>query len=187
MWALLTPAATAQSSPPPAPAPDSAPEASSKTADPLQRPVQPGFQAGRSTEIVAERNETTKFFRNPDGSKSAHIANGPVHYKDPAGAWADIDNTLAPDPARPGVVHNRANAWSATFAPLPEGVTVSGEDGPVRVSPAGAAAVAPVVEPGGTSVVYPEAWPGVVPSGWARTGRRSGRTGVVPPTDLVAP
>lgn len=59
------------------------------------------------------------------------------------------------------MVRNRANAWSATFAPLPEGVTVTGEDGPVRVSPAGAAAVAPVVEPGGTAVVYPEVWPGV--------------------------
>lgn len=109
---------------------------------------------------MAERNETTKFFRNPDGSKNAQIANGPVHFKDAAGAWADIDNTLAPDPARPGVVRNRAN-WSVTFAPLPEGVTVTGDDGPVRLAPAGPAAVAPVVEPGGTAVVYPEAWPGV--------------------------
>lgn len=102
-----------------------------------------------------------KVFANPDGTRTRRISTQPVHFKDPKGAWADIDNTLVGDDSRPGVLRNRANAWTVRFAPLPAGMTVETNDATVELSPKGAAQVAPEVEPGGNAVIYRDAWPGV--------------------------
>ena len=145
------------SPPPPPKAPTSPP---GPVSQPAKKPVE-GFVAGRSSEVVAERSEQTKVFANPDGSRSARIFTEPVHYRDAGGRWQDIDNSVVADPAQPGTLRSRANSWTARFAPLPEGITVDTEEGPFQLSPRGAAAVAPEVEPSGDAVIYRQAWPGV--------------------------
>jgi len=45
-------------------------------------------------EIESLRNESTKHFRNMDGSYSAILYAEPVHFQDEHGVWRDIDNSL---------------------------------------------------------------------------------------------
>ncbi len=102
------------------PAPTTPP---SPVSQPPKKAVQ-GYVEGRSTEVIAERAETAKVFTNPDGTRTRRISTQPVHFKDPKGAWADIDNAVVPDESRPAVLRNRANAWTVRFAPLPAGMSV---------------------------------------------------------------
>jgi RHS repeat-associated protein len=53
-----------------------------------------GFVPGLSTEVVSQRTADIKVFQNPDGTKTARIFSGPVHYQDPSGAWQEIDTDL---------------------------------------------------------------------------------------------
>ncbi|WP_018640715.1 DNRLRE domain-containing protein, partial [Parafrankia elaeagni] len=52
-------------------------------------------RAGR-TEMVERRTETTSVFRNPDGTFTSEISQGPVNFRDTAGTWQKIDTTLVP-------------------------------------------------------------------------------------------
>ncbi|MCK9930395.1 hypothetical protein MXD62_25060 [Frankia sp. Mgl5] len=56
-------------------------------------------QAGR-TEIVQKRTESTREFRNPDGTFTTESTTGPVRFQDEKGAWVDIDTAL--EQAEPG-------------------------------------------------------------------------------------
>jgi RHS repeat-associated protein len=49
----------------------------------------------RIGELTARRTGTTKFFRLADGRVQAEVGQIPVHYRDGAGRWQDIDTTVA--------------------------------------------------------------------------------------------
>ncbi len=82
-----------------------------------------GFDPEISTEVVAERDEFRRVFANPDGSRTVQASSMPIHYRDGAGAWQQIDNRVIDD-GRGGLV-NAANGWQVRFAPMGAGgVTV---------------------------------------------------------------
>ena len=74
-----------------------------------------------------------------------------------------IDTRVVADPSAPGNLESKANSWTAHFAPLPAGASLTTPEGAVSMSPNGSnAGVAPVVSPTSPStVVYANAWPGV--------------------------
>ena len=59
----------------------------------------PDNSTEKTTSIIGEvkelRTENTKHYRHMDGTYTAAIYPEPVHYKDSAGEWKDIDNTLS--------------------------------------------------------------------------------------------
>src|SRR5690242_3566486 len=89
---------------------------------PDQRPIE-GFVDGRSQEIVAERTQHSKSFRNPDGTTTTRISPYSMHFRGSSG-WEDIRNDIIADPQRPGGYRNAANAFAVRFAALPGGVTL---------------------------------------------------------------
>ncbi|MFJ5679831.1 DNRLRE domain-containing protein [Streptomyces sp. NPDC093097] len=48
----------------------------------------------RPIEILSERTETTTVWAQPDGTRRAEFAAGPVRFRDENGAWQDVDPTL---------------------------------------------------------------------------------------------
>jgi RHS repeat-associated protein len=122
-------------------------------------------------ELVDRRDATTEVFANPDGTERVVLHSEPVHFQ-PEGstAWEKIDSSIVADPERPGWVRNAANDWTVRFGPVGVGgvggVELTTDAGVARWSPelpAGAAAVAPVVEGQGerARVTYGGVWPGV--------------------------
>lgn len=71
------------------------------------------------SEEISLRAEDTKHFLNDDGSYTAVVYSGPVHFQDNAGEWQDIDNTLSLDSS------NRSAANKATYTPAASGVDIS--------------------------------------------------------------
>lgn len=53
-----------------------------------------GHDPARSTTIDAETTPTKRVTANPDGSRTLFESASPVRFKDPAGAWRDIDTAL---------------------------------------------------------------------------------------------
>ncbi len=47
-------------------------------------------------EQISMRTSNAKFYPNPDGTTTAEIYIGPVHYKDDTGNWQEIDTTIRP-------------------------------------------------------------------------------------------
>jgi len=45
-------------------------------------------------EVISKRDMNSKHFRNDDGSYTAVISLGSVHYKDENGLWQEIDNRI---------------------------------------------------------------------------------------------
>ena len=72
--------------------------------------------AASGNEVLALRNATTKVFQKPDGTFEAEIHSVPIHYKDAAGSWQEIDATLAPSTKLGVAARNRAAAFSLEFA-----------------------------------------------------------------------
>lgn len=58
-----------------------------------------GYVPGRSFEVVEARTARSKVFRNPDGTSTAHLYEGPVHFKAADGSWRPIDASMDPTPA----------------------------------------------------------------------------------------
>lgn len=54
-----------------------------------------GFQAGKSTELVAERTEDSTVFANPDGTRTARFYSQRTYARDRSGAMVPIDTTLS--------------------------------------------------------------------------------------------
>jgi len=48
-------------------------------------------------EDVSLRTAQQKWFRGPDGAVSVHAYSHPIHYRDEAGVWRDMDTTMAAD------------------------------------------------------------------------------------------
>ena len=63
-----------------------------------ERAMPDGFVAGRS--VVDEGSVTGSYreFKNPDGSRTAEVASGPVRFKNSRGVWVDYDMTLVAGP-----------------------------------------------------------------------------------------
>ena len=118
------------------------------------------YSPAGATELVGERTERDKFFLNPDGSRTAELSSVPLHYKDSAGNWTDIDTRIVADDAHPGSFRSAANAWTVRFAPLSAatGIEYTTADGVMTLVPVGAGAVTPVLGPAPNQVTYPGAW-----------------------------
>lgn len=117
-----------------------------------------GFVETKSKAV--ERGTSWTDYENPDGTHTRLLSTDVINYKDAAGAWAAVDNTLVTDAS--GVVVNRANSWRVRFTGTGEQglqvVPAAGQSA-LRVLPAGAAAVKPVVS--GSEVTYTDLWPSV--------------------------
>lgn len=99
---------------------------------PAQRSSEPpaprsSFDPARSRVLDAETTPTKLVYANPDGSRTAVLSQAPVRFKDPAGAWRDIDTSVvasggglaaksAPDAATLGALAAGALATVATPA-----------------------------------------------------------------------
>ena len=68
-------------------------------------------------EILEKRSRTTKHFLNGDGTATAQIMPGGIHYQDVHGAWQDIDMTIAinPDVHHPYQYVNLTNEVKSFF------------------------------------------------------------------------
>jgi RHS repeat-associated protein len=114
-------------------------------------------------EIVSMRTENAKFFREPDGKKTAQFYPGPIHFLDSEGAWEEIDTTIVPS-TRPGYAfRNRQGSFAVEFAAPGGSVdTVRVETGSeaIRFTPVGANPLS-VPRAEGSRVTYPDAYPGV--------------------------
>jgi RHS repeat-associated protein len=119
-----------------------------------------GFDLATSVEVVAERDVFETVYANVDGTSTVQYSSMPVNYLDGAGVWQKVDNRVRA--GRDGVLVTAGNSWSASFEPMTagRGVAISTAGGPVRFWAEGAAAVAPTVEPNGTSVRYRDVIPG---------------------------
>ena len=63
--------------------------------DPGDQDGQPSVaQLSAPVELTAERTATTKTFDNPAGTRTVRLYAAPVHYRDEAGEWRDIDPVL---------------------------------------------------------------------------------------------
>ena len=114
-----------------------------------------GYDPDTSVEIVEERRETSKTFLNADGSETTQSSLLPMHWWDDD-RWVDIDTSLSE--TEPGVFVSGSNAWTAEFRPLPDGLTIRTDDGPISFQPMGANDVTPVRHTDDDSVIYPNAW-----------------------------
>lgn len=45
-------------------------------------------------ELVGRRTQSSKTFRNPDGTVTTRLFSGPVHYRGRDGRWKEIDSSL---------------------------------------------------------------------------------------------
>jgi YD repeat-containing protein len=74
------------------------------------------------------RNERTRVFDEGGGYIRFQEYQTPIHYRQDNG-WVPIENTLVEDTAQPDAVRTAQNAWTASFAPSPRGVTLITPDG----------------------------------------------------------
>lgn len=81
-------------------------------ANSAQRPLR---AAPESVELPELRTRTSRTFRNPDGTRTAEITLGSIHYEDAQGDWQPIRSTLVPDGDEGYAWRNEANAFHARF------------------------------------------------------------------------
>ena len=62
------------------------------------------------TELIDQRTRTSRTIANPDGTYSLEMSEGPLHFKDPAGAWQPIDLSLLDTQDGPYGLQVAANA-----------------------------------------------------------------------------
>ncbi|MEM7037843.1 MAG: hypothetical protein AAF570_12745, partial [Bacteroidota bacterium] len=67
------------------------------------------------TEVTAQRSESSKTFRQSNGSYRAQIFSSPVHFADENGQWKDIDPRLQPSPNPAYAFENTANTTRSFF------------------------------------------------------------------------
>jgi len=91
-------------------------------------------------EVIEQRDQRTKTFRKPDGTATAVIGTGSLHYQDTEGNWQDIDPRVGPS-KKPGfALENSTNTFNTYFpAGLHSGqgvrVEVGGQSITVAVNP----------------------------------------------------
>ncbi|MGH9152293.1 MAG: PA14 domain-containing protein [Acidimicrobiales bacterium] len=128
------------------------------SADRAQPAPKASFDPARSTVVEADTTETDKTWRNPDGSFTTEISGRPVRYRDPSGAWRDLDLGLAAK--ADGTIAAKAAPASARLGAAAAGdlVTVDSPAGPVTLRHPEAQPVAPTVA--GATATYAKALPG---------------------------
>ncbi len=69
-------------------------------------------------ELTDQREANVKYFRNTDGSETASVYDHDVHYKDDAGKYQEIDNSLTEMETKAGkdILTNEANSADFYFA-----------------------------------------------------------------------
>jgi RHS repeat-associated protein len=116
-----------------------------------------GAPIGR--EVPSLRTETSRTFRQADGSLTARISAGAVNYRDAGGTWKPIDTTLRPD-GRGGLASTAAAAEVALPPSLDDPAKVTDGDRWVSFALQGAdAAAAPTAA--GSTATYAGALDGV--------------------------
>ena len=124
--------------------------------------AEPSPSSGRD-EIVSLRTATAKFFREADGSRTAQVYAGPIHFRARDGSWTEIDSTLVPSPLPRFAWQNRRGPVTFAFA------AAAGEAELVRVREGsltigfGLAGASPlsvgVVDD--NRITYPDVFPGI--------------------------
>lgn len=117
-----------------------------------------GFVESKSKAV--ERGASWTDFENPDGTHTRLLSSDVINFKDAAGKWAAVDNSLVTDAS--GALVNEANSWQVRFTGTGEQglqVAAAATASPLRVLPAGAAAVKPTVS--GSEITYTDLWPSV--------------------------
>ncbi|MFF3317355.1 LamG-like jellyroll fold domain-containing protein [Streptomyces sp. NPDC003035] len=121
-----------------------------------------GFDHRRSKELANERDERSRTFLNPDGTRTTQLFDEPVNFRKPQGGWTPIDTTLVrPDGAATmnagGEWRARSTADQITFAEYGNTRSLvrmqTGEKQSLAYSVEGAAPVLGRVD--GSAVTYP--------------------------------
>ena len=97
----------------------------------LYGPGGPYAQFDPEQEIPEKRTETAKHFRNADGTETALLTAGPMHYFE-NGKWLTSSNELVPVnmPLYPGyVLMNRHNQYKTLYGKAGMGIAVKKNDG----------------------------------------------------------
>ncbi|GAA4526914.1 golvesin C-terminal-like domain-containing protein [Amycolatopsis samaneae] len=112
-------------------------------------------------EKIERRTRTTKAFPLSDGRTQVQVSQTPLHYREAAGHWQDIDTRIARTPARRGYdFGNERNTFESSFGTTTDTlVGFKQSEREVRLGISGAPrALAPRVE--GSTISYPDAFPG---------------------------
>ncbi|MFD9960977.1 hypothetical protein [Amycolatopsis sp. NPDC058986] len=115
----------------------------------------------RLAEQVEHRTLMTKAFPLSDGRTQLQVSQTPLHYRDAAGHWQDIDTRIAKTPARQGYAFgNEHNTFRSSFGTTTENlVGFAHGEREIRLGIAGAPrALEPRAE--GSAITYPGAFPG---------------------------
>jgi len=113
----------------------------------------PGFDQATSTEMADKTSDTTRLFRNVDGSFTQEVSAQPVRFRDAKGQWRPIDTSLVTGPGgrlvRAGADATVSVAGSSGPGDLVEVDTTAGQ---VGFRQPGLVAVSPKVT--GSAAVY---------------------------------
>ena len=115
------------------------------------------FVAGVSQERPDLRDEFSRTYVNPDGTRTTKMAPYPLNYRN-GEAWVPIDSKIIPD-ALPGTLRTTANRWTARFGPT--GLRLEDGSDAIVFAPIGGQPVVPSASADGSSVTYAQVWPGV--------------------------
>ena len=114
-------------------------------------------------EIVAKRTENTKFFEEADGTYTAEVYSGPVHFQDGEEKWREIKTELISSAESGWAWKNRGGPFSVSFAERPRGnelVRLHHRGPGLSFGLEGAnTSRAPKVD--GSTITYPDVHPGV--------------------------
>jgi RHS repeat-associated protein len=123
-----------------------------------------GFDPATSRELPQRQGAYDRTWANPDGTLTTELSSSPVNRRLPDGTWAPMDTTLVQAGAG-GAAGWRGAATAidvrlAADAGAPELARLALDGGhAIAFGLAGAAASAGLVE--GSTITYPDAWPGV--------------------------
>lgn len=125
-----------------------------------------GFNPRTSRWIAAKSTATSDYYQNADGTITRRFAEGPINFRDSAGAWQPIDTALVDEPD--GRWAEKDNAIGVSFASAGSDTaltTVSlNADEVVSTEIAGAASVRPQTD--GSRITYPDVLPGTDLVAW---------------------
>jgi len=135
---------------PSTPAPRLAPEASAvdfaNAPDTASTRRRPAFAAAKARLLDEETTATKRVYLNPDGTRTAQLTALPTRYREPSGAWRDIDRRLQPGTDLDELVPTAGPATEARLARRANGITrLTAADGTVLLRHPDATAVAGVV------------------------------------------
>lgn len=123
--------------------------------------TQPAEAGGTRIELREKRTQTSKTFRNPNGTYTTSLSSEPVHYQH-GGAWKEISSRVVPVTATPGYAwRNEANDFSVRFkdTAAEDYLQLQRSGKPVTFTLEGAADSKAAIT--GSSISYKRVFPGV--------------------------